>query len=432
VDMKLQRDAVAAVQSGLKEVDEQLARRRRKYPQAQVALVAMDPRTGEVKALVGGRSYGDSQLNRALARRQPGSIFKPFVYASALSGALDGSANPVTPVTTVTDEPTTFYFDDKTYEPNNFKMEFHGTVTLRQALSKSMNIPTVKFAEMAGYESVASLARQAGLGGVRGTPALALGAYEVTPLDMAAAYTVFSNGGVWTKSNYIREIRSESGGRIFEYRPQTRRVLDPRISYIVVDLMQEVLRSGTGAGARSRGFLLPAAGKTGTSHDAWFAGFTSKLLCVVWVGFDDNQELPLEGSKAALPIWTEFMKRAHQYREYRGVQGFQAPDGITTVDIDPLTGQLASAGCPNPKAEVFITGTQPVEFCRLHGGGQRTQIAAWDSEDASGSSAGNGQPRVSAVRRNRPEPSEPRSQPPETKPEPAKRSFFDRIRAIFR
>ncbi|HPT26371.1 MAG TPA: transglycosylase domain-containing protein, partial [Bryobacteraceae bacterium] len=276
VDMKLQRDAVTAVHAGMKEVDEQLARRKRRYPQAQVALVAMDPHTGEVKALVGGRSYGDSQLNRALAKRQPGSIFKPFVYASALGSVLDGSSNPVTPVSTVTDEPTTFYFDDKTYEPNNFKMEFHGTVTLRQALAKSMNIPTVKFAEMAGYESVAALARQAGLGGVRGTPAMALGAYEVTPLDIAAAYTVFSNGGVWTKSNFIREIRSESGGRIFEYTPQTRRVLDPRISYMVVDLMQEVLRSGTGASVRSRGFALPAAGKTGTSHDAWFAGFTTK------------------------------------------------------------------------------------------------------------------------------------------------------------
>lgn len=432
VDMKLQRDAVTAVQAGMKEVDEQLARRKRRYPQAQVALVAMDPHTGEVKALVGGRSYGDSQLNRALAKRQPGSIFKPFVYASALGSVLDGSSNPVTPVSTVTDEPTTFYFDDKTYEPNNFKMEFHGTVTLRQALAKSMNIPTVKFAEMAGYESVAALARQAGLGGVRGTPAMALGAYEVTPLDIAAAYTVFSNGGVWAKSNFIREIRAESGGRIFEYKPQTRRVLDPRISYMVVDLMQEVLRSGTGASVRSRGFALPAAGKTGTSHDAWFAGFTTKLLCVVWVGFDDNQELPLEGAKAALPIWTEFMKRAHQYREYRGVQYFQAPDGITTVDIDPLTGQLATAGCPNPRAEVFVTGTQPVEFCRLHGGGQRTQIAAWDSEEAPSAEASS-KTRPAVARRNRAEPSATERQAePQPKPEPEKKSFLDRIRSIFK
>ncbi len=434
VDMKLQRDAVTAIQNGMKEVDEQLARRKRKYPRAQVALVAMDPRTGEVKALVGGRSYGESQLNRALAKRQPGSIFKPFVYASALRSVLDGSSNPITPVSTVTDEPTTFYFDDKTYEPNNFKMEFHGTVTLRQALAKSMNIPTVKFAEMAGYENVADLARQAGLGGVRGTPALALGAYEVTPLDMAGAYTVFTNGGVFAKPNYIREIRSESGGQIFEHKPHTRQVLDPRISYMVVDLMQEVLRSGTGAGARSRGFLLPAAGKTGTSHDAWFAGFTTKLLCVVWVGFDDNQELPLEGSKAALPIWTEFMKRAHQYREYRGVQYFQPPDGITTVDIDPLTGQLATAGCPNPRAEVFVTGTQPVEFCRLHGGsGQRTQIAAWDSDETPAPGTAVGASPASPRRSRAPVASPVETSAPQPRAEPEeKKGFWGRIRAIFR
>ncbi len=435
VDMKLQRDAIAAVQQGMKEVDEQLARRKRNYPRAQVALVAMDPHTGEVKALVGGRSYGESQLNRALARRQPGSIFKPFVYASVLKSVLDGSPNPVTPVTTVEDEPTTFYFDDKTYQPNNFKMELHGTVTLRQALSKSMNIPTVKFAEMAGYENVAELARQAGLSGVRGTPAMALGAYEVTPLDMASAYTAFSNRGAWTKANYIREIRSESGGRIFEYQPQTRQVLDPRISYMVVELMQEVLRSGTGAGVRSRGFGLPAAGKTGTSHDAWFAGFTTKLLCVVWVGFDDNQELPLEGSKAALPIWTEFMKRAHQYREYRGVQAFDAPDGITTVDIDPLSGQLATAGCPKPRPEVFVTGTQPMEFCRLHGGGgQRTHIAAWDQEASPAESAEPAaSPSQRGARRSQPEQLQPaggaQGQP---NPPAEKRSLMDRIRAIFR
>ncbi len=435
VDMKLQRDAIAAVQQGMKEVDELLARRKRHYPRAQVALVAMDPRTGEVKALVGGRSYGESQLNRALAKRQPGSIFKPFVYATVLKSVLDGSANPVTPVTTVEDEPTTFYFDDKTYEPNNFKMELHGTVTLRQALSKSMNIPTVKFAEMAGYDNVAELARQAGLSGVRGTPAMALGAYEVTPLDMAAAYTVFSNHGVWAKANYIREIRSESGGRIFEYQPHTRQVLDPRISYMVADLMQEVLRSGTGAAVRSRGFGLPAAGKTGTSHDAWFAGFTTKLLCVVWVGFDDNQELPLEGSKAALPIWTEFMKRAHHYREYRGVQGFDAPDGITTVDIDPLSGQLATAGCPKPRAEVFVTGTQPMESCRLHGGGgQRTQIAAWDQEASPAESAQPAEsPRLRGARGSQPEQTRPAGgAQSQSKPQPEKRSLMDRIRAIFR
>ncbi|MGQ9918174.1 MAG: transglycosylase domain-containing protein, partial [Bryobacteraceae bacterium] len=382
LDMKLQRDAIEAVRIGIQEVDALLAKMRRKYPEPQVALVCLDPHTAEVKALVGGRSYAASQLNRTLARRQPGSAFKPFVYAAALSTALEGRDPLITPVTQVVDEPTTFFYDDREYTPNNFRQQFNGTVTLRFAFSKSLNIPTVKFAEMAGYEKVTALAEAAGLRGVMPTPALALGAYEVTPLDIAAAYTVFSNQGTWVQRNFVREIRSSDGALIYEYQPFSRPALDPRIAYMVVNLMEEVLRSGTGAGVRSRGFLLPAAGKTGTSHDAWFAGFTSKLLCVVWVGFDDNQELPLEGAKAALPIWTEFMKRAHRHREYRSVMPFFPPDGVAIVDIDPLSGRLATAACPKPVSEVFLAGTQPVELCHLHGGGSRTLISSWESDPA--------------------------------------------------
>jgi len=420
-----------------------MSKMRRKYPEAQVALVAIDPATAEVKALIGGRNYGASQLNRALARRQPGSVFKPFVYASVLNSALEGHEPLVTPVTQVIDEPTKFYYENQEYEPGNFKQKFYGTVSLRQSLAKSLNIPTVKFAEMAGYDNVAELAKNAGLNSVRPTPALALGAYEVTPLDIAGAYTIFSNGGNWVRHTIIKEIRSNSGGLIHEDKPETRQVLDPRISYMVVNLMQEVLNSGTGAGARSRGFTLPAAGKTGTSHDAWFAGFTSKLICVVWVGFDDNRELPLEGAKAALPIWTEFMKLAHRYREYRGVQNFEPPDGIAIVEIDPLTGMLATSSCPNPRSEVFLAGTQPVDLCHLHGGG-RTQIAGWEAAEPEtprptngGSPSAPPQPARAAL----PPPSRPTadqampSQKNQQQTAPAKRerrSFWGRVRDIFK
>lgn len=434
LDMKLQRDALEAVQIGIREVDAQLAKMRRKYPEPQVALVCIDPRTAEVKALIGGRSYAQSQLNRALARRQPGSAFKPFVYAAALNTALEGRDPIITPVTRVVDGPTTFYYEDREYTPNNFRQQFNGPVTLRFALAKSLNIPTVKFAEMAGYQTVADLAEAAGLKGVKPTPALALGAYEVTPLDIAAAYTIFSNEGTWVQRNLIREIRSTDGSLIHQYQPVTRQVLDPRIAYMIVNLMEEVLRSGTGAGVRSRGFLLPAAGKTGTSHDAWFVGFTSKLLCVVWVGFDDNQELPLEGAKAALPIWTEFMKRAHRHREYRGVQPFSPPDGVAIVDIDPQSGQLATAACPRVISEVFIAGTQPVELCQIHSGGARTVISSWDSEPApvpqspaSPPSPPRGQ-RTAAAPQPPSAPAAPQAAPPL---EP-KRGFWSRIRAIFR
>ena len=434
LDMKLQRDAVDAVRIGMKEVDDQLARRRKKYPEAQVAMVVLDPHTGEVKALVGGRNYGQSQLNRVFARRQPGSAFKPFVYAAALSTALNGGGEVLTPLSTVVDEPTVFSYDGMTYEPGNFGQKFYGTVNMRYALSKSMNIATIKFGEKAGFENVVKLVRDAGMNrDIKPTPAIALGSYVVTPYEIAGAYTVFSNGGTYVKPAWMKEIRSETGSLIFATNPLRRDALDPRISYMTVNLMEEVLRSGTGAGARSRGFGLPAAGKTGTSHDAWFAGFTSKLLCVVWVGFDDNQEMPLEGAQAALPVWTEFMKRAHQHREYRGVQEFQAPDGIVTAEVDPLTDQLATSNCPNPRSEVFIAGTQPVDLCKLHGGsGRTTIISGWETPEAGkGDAPADARPRAPrrsvAARATTAAPAKD-----DGKPKEEKKGFWGRIRDIFK
>jgi penicillin-binding protein 1B len=437
LDLNLQRAAAEAVRLGMQEVDAQIRARYRKgateIPEAQAALVALDPQTGEVKALVGGRNYGLSQLNRALAKRQPGSVFKPFVYAAALNTAVEGGPKLVTTTTTVVDEPTTFWFDNKPYEPNNYKNEFHGLVSVRQALSKSLNVPTVKVAEMVGYDSVVELARRAGMNlNIQATPAVALGAYEVTPVEVAGAYTIFARGGEFVKPSFIKYIRDDRGAGIYEHKPERRPVLDPRVSFLMVDLLEEVLRSGTGAGVRTRGFLLPAAGKTGTSHDGWFAGFTSKLLCVVWVGFDDNKELKLEGARSALPIWTEFMKRAHQFREYRNVKPFEAPDGVVSVLVDPATGQLA-ANCPNARAELFIAGTQPVEICRLHGGrGAATQVAAWDVAEPPPAGPPAAAPPVLA-RSRPPAARQPATEQKASPPQPErKRGFFSRIRDLFR
>jgi penicillin-binding protein 1B len=437
LDLNLQRAAAEAVRIGMQEVDAQIRARYRQgataIPEAQAALVALDPHTGEVKALIGGRNYGLSQLNRALAKRQPGSVFKPFVYAAALSSAVEGGPKLVTTMTTMVDEPTTFWFDNKPYEPNNYKSEFHGLVSVRQALSKSMNVPTVKVAEMAGYDNVVDLARRAGMNlNIQATPAVALGAYEVTPVEVAGAYTAFAGGGVFVKPSFVKFIRDEKGAGIYEHKPERKPVLDPRVSFLIVDLLEEVLRSGTGAGVRARGFVLPAAGKTGTSHDGWFAGFTSKLICVVWVGFDDNHELKLEGARSALPVWTEFMKRAHQFREYRNVKPFEAPDGVVGVLVDPATGQLAT-NCPGARAELFVAGTQPVETCRLHGGrGAATQVAGWDVAEPppAGDRAAPG--RVLAQRRplSAEDPAARRKAGP---PEPEKKKgFFSRIRDLFR
>ena len=385
LDMNLQRAAGEAIRTGMQGVDE-LIRKQKRFkgqtpPEAQCALIALDPHTGEIKALAGGRNYGASQLNHVLAKRQPGSIFKPFVYTAALNTAIEGGSRILTAGTTVVDEPTTFWYDNKPYEPSNFKHEFHGTVTFRQALAKSMNVATVKVAEMVGYDAVVEVAKKAGLNyDIHATPAVALGAYEVTPMEMAGAYTMFANEGVYVKPNFVSLVRSQSGKTIYTNKTEERQVLDPRIAYLMTNLMEEVMRSGTAAGVRSLGFVVPAAGKTGTSHDGWFAGYTSELLCIVWVGFDDDRQLDLEGAHSALPIWTAFMKRALQYREYRDARPFEAPDGIVSVQIDPASGMQATPYCPTTVTEVYISGTQPVGSCPLHGGGQPnvTHVAGWE------------------------------------------------------
>jgi penicillin-binding protein 1B len=370
LDPDLQAAAEAAVKSGMELVDQQLRRRkaRGEVPpgQPQVALVALDPHTGEVRALVGGRDYDVSQLDHALSKRQPGSVFKPFVYAAALNTAVTKGTQIFTPATVINDSPTTFFFNGKAYSPDNFDQRFMGDVTLREALAHSLNVATVKLAQEVGYGKVVALARRAGLNGDEPTPAIALGAYEATPLEMAGAYTVFANGGTRVTPVTVTMVRSRNGEMLYEHRPDLRPVLDPRVNYLMVNMLEDVLRIGTGAAVRARGFELPAAGKTGTSRDGWFAGFTSQLLCVVWVGFDDNRELHLEGARSALPIWTDFMKRAAKLRAYRDAKPFASPRGLVSLRICSDTGELARPACPRAHMETFIDGTEPTLVCQLH------------------------------------------------------------------
>ena len=368
LDMDLQRAAAEAVRAGMQLVDEQLAKRKSKkpWPQAQVALVSIDPRSGDVKALLGGRLYGASQLNRAVALRQPGSVFKPFVFAAAFNSAIEGGYPQITPATMVDDTPTVFVYEGGTYEPSNYRENFRGYVSARAALTASLNVATVKIAEMTGYHKVVQLARRAGLQRPVATPAVALGSYESSPLEMAGAYTIFANDGKRVPPFLVRLIRSRDGQVIEEHQTAEEQVLDPRVAALMTSLMEGVVQYGTGAGVRARGFTAPAAGKTGTSHDGWFAGYTSNLLTIVWVGFDDNTELPLSGSQSALPIWTEFMKRAGGLREYRNMAPFGTPPGLISVELDPESGQLATASCPRARSELFIIGSQPSDFCLHH------------------------------------------------------------------
>lgn len=392
LDPQLQTAATEAVTEGMKHVDDLVTRvhthRASKngpatvddnivYP--QVALVALNPHTGQVLALVGGRNYGVSQLNHAVAHRPTGSIFKPFVYAAAfntsLSGAQltnsDGVSAVFSPVTMLNDQPTTYMVGDQEYTPHNFHNEEYGEITARFALQQSQNVATIALAQMVGFNNVASLARDAGIKSARGTPSVAIGAYDATPLDMAGAYTVFANGGVKISPWMLASVRNSNGDIISDYAPTSKPILDPRVAYLTTNLMENVINHGTAAGVRSMGFSVPAAGKTGTSNDAWFAGYTSNLLCIIWVGNDDYSDIKLEGAKAAAPIWAAFMKRAVALPQYSDTKEFTAPDGVSLVQIDKATNLLADAVCPDSYTVAFLDGTQPTDTCDRPNGDQR-------------------------------------------------------------
>lgn len=370
IDLSLQKAAMDSIAAGMREVDAVLAKNKKNAGRrAEASLIAIDPHTGEIRAMVGGRNYETSQLNRVLSRRPPGSVFKPFVYAAALNTGIEGGKTVLTTASTVDDSPTVFRAGNQTYQPANFHNEEFGILTLRQALAHSDNVAAVKVGQEIGFDSVVAMARRAGLNDdIKATPSVALGAYDVTPLEMAGAYTVFANGGIWVKPQMVASVRDAAGEVIRTAQSESHQALDPRVAYLMTSMLQDVMRYGTAAGARSRGFLQPAAGKTGTSHDGWFSGYTSQLLCIVWVGYDDYTELNLEGAKSALPIWTEFMKRASKLGAYRNAKEFSAPGGLTSAKICTDSGKLAGDLCENTRNDQFINGTAPQDTCDQHTG----------------------------------------------------------------
>jgi penicillin-binding protein 1B len=382
LDPDLQKAAAEAVEAGMTIVDEQVTKmhtHRRKpgelakptppilYP--QVALVALNPHTGQVLGLIGGRNYGVSQLNHAVAKRPTGSIFKPFVYAAAYNSTvagttLPGQDKPFTAVTILNDEQTTYEVagsDD--YTPRNYKDEYHGQVTAIYALAHSLNNATIGLAAEVGFDNVAALGRDAGVRNARATPSVAIGAYDATPLDMAGAYTIFANGGLHLDPWMLASVRTANGDVITDFTPTSKQVLDPRVAYLTTNLMEGVMNFGYGYEVRRRGFMDPAAGKTGTSHDAWFAGYTSNLICIVWVGNDDYTDVKLSGAAAAAPIWAEFMKRAVKLPQYSDTHTFTPPDGIELVKIDKVSNLLSDDACPDSYEAAFMMGTAPTETC---------------------------------------------------------------------
>ena len=367
LDLHLQRLAQDAVRDGLTKVDQLLSRRRRKG-KAEAALIAVDPRNGEILAFVGGRSYNQSQYDRAIvSRRQPGSVFKPFVYLTAFEHALEEGRTDVTPASITNDEPETFEFDDQVWTPENYEGTYDGAITFRRALAHSRNLATIHVAQQAGYDHIASLWKSLGVGNPpKPYPSITLGVFEATPYEIATAYTLFPNGGIVRPLKNVLHILKGGVNVTKKAVGESRRVARPETAFLVTNMMRSVLNEGTAAGARAAGFTLDAAGKTGTTNDlrdAWFAGFTPELLTVVWVGFDDNQPVGLSGAQAALPIWTQFMKGA---LAGRASVPFDVPENISFVEICAESGKLAGPACPKTFSESFIAGTEPTQACEIH------------------------------------------------------------------
>jgi len=384
VDMQLQQAAYQALSKRMAEVEKLFAKRKKGAAGLQAAMVAINAKTGEILAMVGGRDYAQSQLNRATeARRQPGSVFKPFVYAAAIAAGADNPTNLITTATTFIDEPKTFQGG---YSPSNFGDKFSmGPITVRDALVQSKNVVTIEVAQSVGLANVARLAEKAGLTKVPQVPSMALGVAEATPLQMASAYTSFANGGRRISPIAIKRVTTKDGSTLFESHSETRDVMSKQVAYIMTSMMQDVLDHGTGSRVRQMGFTGVAAGKTGSSRDAWFAGYTPNLVCVVWIGFDDNSDIGLTGGVIAAPIWADFMIRALRIRPELG-GSFEDPGGLVVCDIDPATGGLPSDGAAGSRREIFLAGTEPSGAQPLPDGSVPNPDSSSNAEGASPSS----------------------------------------------
>jgi penicillin-binding protein 1B len=363
IDLDLQRLAEASVRGGLARLETDFPWLRRADPAArlQAVLIAIDVRTGEIRALVGGRDFGASQFNRALnARRQPGSAFKPFVYLTAL--APRGGRLDFTPASIVSDEAIRVPVGGTVWEPRNYE----GRMNLRRALAISSNSVAVQLALHVGLRAIAATAKAFGLGEPPRLPAVALGAFEVTPLQLATAYLALARQGSLISPTTIRRVVVDGVAQPWPRRPE-RPVAPPALAYLVTSLLLSVVESGTAASLRSLGVTGPVAGKTGTTdegRDAWFIGYTTSLLVLVWVGFDRRQPHGLAGSQAAVPIFASFMRRA--LRRYPA-RPFTVPDGVVQIAIDPTTGARARAECPVVVSELFLAGTD-LPPCPAHAG----------------------------------------------------------------
>lgn len=329
----------------------------------QATLVAMDPKTGHVLALVGGNDYAKTQFNRATqAKRQPGSVFKPFVYATAIERGY-------MPTKVYADKPVTFNFvNSDPYKPSNYGGNYAmKELTMKTALAKSSNVIAVEIALDAGLERVSEKAHEFGFENIQPYPSMALGTNEVTPLQMAAAYSVFANGGKKVDPVFINEIYSGDGGYVYKHTPVNEEIISEQTAYMITDMLQAVVERGTASGAKNAfGKNVAFAGKTGSSKDGWFVGYTPNLVCVVWVGIDENKDIESTGGEVALPLWIDFMKEVLQKRPEFGGSSFRMPSGLTTARIDPETGMLAGNMCPQTEDMIIPKSSVSNVSCLKH------------------------------------------------------------------
>ncbi|MEO8047115.1 MAG: PBP1A family penicillin-binding protein, partial [Nitrospirota bacterium] len=337
----------------------------------QGAVVVLDPKTGSVLALVGGRDYRRSQFNRAVqARRQPGSLFKPFVYLAALEAARESQVGQLTAASLLSDEPITFESETGSWSPQNYDKQFHGPVTVRSALEQSFNVPAVRAAKMLGAKPIVQLLHRLGITSVIGDDlsSVALGSSSVSLMEITSAYGAVANGGIAVRPTAVRSIRDRQGDMVWNGVQDRQQAVSPQGAYVLTSILEGVIQRGTARKANVLGFQGSVAGKTGTTdgyRDAWFVGYTPDVVIGVWVGFDDERPLRLSGSQAALPIWMDLTSRIIP----PGVSAFVAPPGVVVRTIDPKTGQLATSQCPEQVSEVFIEGTEPGVYCEVHGEG---------------------------------------------------------------
>jgi membrane carboxypeptidase/penicillin-binding protein len=366
----LQRAAEGALARGLDRLEGQYRALRRSDPGARLqgAIVALDARTGEIRAMVGGRDYGQSQFNRVVqARRQPGSAFKPFVYLAALGQGPRGEPPNFTPASLLEDRPLTVGTGRNAWTPRNYENRYEGTVTVRRALEQSLNAATVWMSETVGYDAIVRTAREAGFTSpMDPVPALVLGSFEVTPIELASAFAALASGGDRVRPTGLRAVVDREGG-VSEPRTERKPGLRPDETFLITYMLEGVIERGTGASARALGVGGPIAGKTGTTNDgrdAWFVGYTPRLVALVWVGFDQRDVMRLSGAQAALPIWADFMRTA------LGVVPASAPEpppSITFREIDAGNGKLATSWCPVVIREAFLASTEPRDACSDHG-----------------------------------------------------------------